>query len=92
MKFFFSLPALQRDLSGPVSQFTRNSIAMTEMAESSSAVGSTGSGITSPKVKKIIIEKPMKKSKLVTGADWGAGSRWNVPGFESQRPYKPFAY
>jgi len=44
-----SLPALQRDLSGPVSQFTRNSIAMTEMAESSSAVGSTGSGITSPK-------------------------------------------
>ena len=49
---FSSLPALQRDLSGPVSQFTRNSIAMTEMAENSSAVGSVGSGVASPKVLK----------------------------------------
>merc|ERR1719300_2352671 len=49
-----SLPALQRDLSGPVSQFTRNSIAMTEMAENSSAVGSgTPSGVTSPKARAV---------------------------------------
>merc|ERR1719158_626717 len=52
-----SLPALQRDLSGPVSQFTRNSIAMTDMAENLSAVGSTSSGVTSPKVRAVEVEQ-----------------------------------
>merc|ERR1719167_1190890 len=53
-----SLPALQRDLSGPVSQFTRNSIAMTEMAENSSAVGSgTPSGVTSPKARAVDVDQ-----------------------------------